>query len=281
MGKKSRGKRERRLGVSDNTSGSESTKEPSNIEAPGTRDFLSKHWITPVIVGAAVAFDRIAVKIPAICLCALWLCFDLWSSFSSRPNTLRHRMVFGAKVLVILSGTVGISIFLINQRFNEEQRQVFNGLVATASTPSDVSAYDTDFTITNASDHAIGKHTFNCGIHLIVSNSGNNWKTDFATNTLSFDGKLSGGGDTQTYKCLSLFRSPRAYVDCLDIVMRLNYTLTDHPNTWRTKDFRVVAKQQDGFVWRGQPLDDPTEYCKPYLTSQGLQTLNANRQQQR
>jgi hypothetical protein len=48
---------------------------------------------------------------------------------------------------------------------------------------------------------------------------------------LSFDGKLSGGGDKQTYKCLSAFRSPRNNVDCLDIVMRLNYTLTDHPNT--------------------------------------------------
>ncbi len=129
--------------------------------------------------------------------------------------------------------------WLTDAKYKQDQREAFDGLSATVSTPPNITEFDSDFTITNGSEHALGNHKFDCGVKLISFYPGDAIYAGFSAIPLSFTGQLNGGGDKQTVQCLrSVEVVGRGFSSCLDITMTLEYRLLDYPNTTKRKEFR-------------------------------------------
>jgi hypothetical protein len=246
------------------------------VTSPAPKHWIVPNWIIPAVISAAMTLDgpgNVLVKTIVLFICAVWLCADLWFRVATAKLRGWRNILYCVACTLILSATSAICWWLASQRFNEDQRLASTGLIATAITPPDLSPFETTFAITNGSEHALGKHSFRCGIKLIAYNNGGNWFSEFSTRTVQYDGPINAGGDRQTYQCLNIFVMPRDRVDCLDITMHLDYVLLSQPNTPEMKEFHYTANRRDGFLWTGQPHNDSTDYCLPYLTEKAQKDL--------
>lgn len=262
---------------------------PSPSENSSTRilDALAGHWLTPTIMGAVLTFTgpgNILIQVPVLLLCGVWICCDVWVLIKKHSMKLGlwKNLLVSLSCSVILCAASGISIWLIGQSFDKEQKETRVGLVANALSPPTLSPLESIFTIANGSTHQIGGHSFKCGINLVVYNQGNGFLSQFSTTKQDFfDGKIEGNGDTQSYKCLDLFKATREQMDCLDVVAHFEYSIETQPNITETKEFRFVADKEDGFVWTKQPLNDPKQYCLDHMSSTGRASLEAAEIQQK
>lgn len=240
---------------------------------------LAKHPLAPMGVAAVTTLaDPTADPFPKsifLILCWLWLTVDLRSYFWSREgwSARRRSIAFCTSV----QGAAIVCLFVMgwfaNSHLHYVEDSVWDGLSASAVLPPDGDPWYTSFAVRSSGPAIIGKHQIDCETDLVVGTATMiGGITSFA---ISPDATIQPSGQDAD-DCLGNGILTVAAVRCLDIRVRISYSLDSVPQIEKVKVFRFVASQVRGqFRWEERSPEEEG-YCSAYLTPEQKGRLEAH-----
>lgn len=209
---------------------------------------------------------NIVIRSVFVAACALWASIDVGIVVWRKPwNSLWKPSAICAFASVVLIATMYVMGWLLRGKLTEQQEDVFRGLKAVVYLPPSGNPMDSMFKITNDSGTEVGRHQLFCGVNLIVFEGENiTWRGGAGTIIHDSSIPLAPGGDAQSDACLAhTIGGVRAR--CADITLRIDYVLTTQPADIRSKSFRFVSRETDGFVWHQQPIGAALSHCEHFV----------------
>ena len=229
----------------------------------------SVHGVVPIVLGAAVVIDghaAIQIRSAGVLLCAAWLATDIGIELSKKNWSAQAKAIgFSALTTVIFCAAMACMYWFFLTLLEKQQDDTFDGLEAKIELPPSKINLDSTYTFTNNSHNEIGRHTLFCRIlageapHTVIRNA-----TEFFSS--ESDQPIEPGKDGETQSCVNgpkftFLKGPEDFLNCMDVEIGIQYTLTSQPDVVREKKLRFVSDVSAGYEWRQERLKAETSLC--------------------
>jgi hypothetical protein len=221
---------------------------------------FSPKEILVLVIATALAFAGLAIED----ILTVFLCLFLsWAAFlytcSTHPGSKVWRSILG---IAITSVFLSMGARLHGKQLEKEQTDTFNHLQVEMFPVQSGKPLDSLFTIKNGGSYGIGKHQIFCIVHKAISEGRSglvvspNGASDGEHNTPILP------GDAETTKCplnMFLFSGP---LGCVDLTIKISYSLQVQSNEKRDKPFRFVYSLTTGTsAWYQVSVERKESYC--------------------
>jgi hypothetical protein len=245
-------------------------------------EFSSKELVSGAI-GLVAALAGLFVEdflSACICLGLAWMSLVLVCVFHKGSG--KARLLVGLAITAVFVAVIARLNY--NQESKERENVATNIKFSAAPVPSDLR--NSVFTIANGGSVSIN-FRFTCRIKMLVGNGGTTVVADSVFENHERSGVLDKGSDAQSDDCLSDISGSMQIIDCVDVDLRVFYSLTSQPTVKQEIDHGFVArKREEQFAWEDRSTRQEKSDCEQSVTrkivsfdDQVLATANVVRQQ--
>ena len=176
----------------------------------------------------------------------------------------KARLLVGLAITAFFVAVIARMNF--NQKSKERENVATNIKFSAAPVPSNVR--NSVFTIANGGNSSI-HYRFTCRIKMLVGNRGTTVVANSVFENHERSGVLDKGSGAQSDDCLSgISGSCKRSSDCVDVDLRVFYSLTSQPKVKQEIDHGFVARKRgEQFAWEDRSTRQEKSDCEQSVTS--------------